>query len=294
MSFDALDYSWSRPDHATMKSSGVRVVARYLWNGGKGLTLTEWRSLEAHGIAVVANYEGYAGAAFSGAGQGRVDGLRAVQLARDIGWPKGRAIYASCDRQITNVTELQAVVNYYRAYGAVLAQAGYVAGAYGQFLLISTLAVTGVAEWGWQTLAWSGGQLSVHACLYQYAIDKDFHGSSVDYNRVISAPNLLAAWPAGLNPEPPVKTAPKPAAPVTTAPPLEDDDMYTIWQVSAHDKGFAGRQYAVRPGYAPFWMTPTIKARFLRFGWFTNPTSPKLCEYIEIQGLAAAVKKVSA
>lgn len=185
---DAFDYSWARPSPKQMADAGIKVVARYLFGPGKGIDRAEFEALLNAGIGVVLNYEGASGNHLKGAAQGRIDGAAARGYALELG-PRalGQPIYFSCDQQVSDA-QLPTVMDYLHAADSAANESR----CYGQFSVCERF-----GRPAWQTVAWSDGQISKHAVLYQYAIEQDFHGSDVDYNRILNIDELGACWPEG-------------------------------------------------------------------------------------------------
>lgn len=185
---DAFDYSWSRPDPQQMAAAGIKVVMRYLYGPGKGIDRAELDGLLDAGIGVGLNYEAQRGNHLKGAAQGRIDGAAARGYAATLG-PRAAAkpIYFSCDEQVS-AAQLPTVMAYLQAADS----AAHPSRAYGQFSVCERF-----GRPAWQTIAWSGGLVSKHAVLYQYAINQDFHGSDVDYNTILNLDELGACWPEG-------------------------------------------------------------------------------------------------
>lgn len=185
-----LDYSWARPEPIQIRAAGIPVVARYLHESGKGLTLPEVNELHAAGIGILLNYEADAGDHLRGPAQGVINGANARRLAADLGAPK-LPIYYSCDREVSP-DAMPTVMGYLQAADSTVHESRCYAQA------------TVCDNWGrpaWQTIAWSNGALSPHAVFYQWAINQDFHGSAVDYNQTINAAAIGAWWAPGTAPE---------------------------------------------------------------------------------------------
>lgn len=221
---NAFDYSWARPDPPAMRKSGILATARYLWNGGKGLTKSELQALHSEGIHVPVNFEADAGDHLLGAPKGAENGKIARDLAHAGGVPTGTPIYYSCDRQ-TFPGQMSAAMDYLHAAD----DPSYPSRAYGQFDVIEAF-----ARPGWQTIAWSNLQLSKHAVLYQWAIDQTFQGSAVDYNQILDLANLGAWYAPGYQPPTP---APKPGK--------SEDSM----QYKAFEDTSTGAYYLAFPGH---------------------------------------------
>src|SRR5579875_3382135 len=110
MTLTALDYSYARPDPKLMAREGIEVVARYLYDNGKGLTSAERKALHRQGIGIVLNYEANSGDALLGADAGRAAGLAARTIARNLGAPKGTAIYYSVDTEVLSDAQMRSVL----------------------------------------------------------------------------------------------------------------------------------------------------------------------------------------
>lgn len=187
---DAFDYSWARPSPQAMADAGIKVVARYLFrdgDGGKGIDPAELHALHAAGIGVVFGYEGNSGNHLLGASQGASDGEAARAAAADLGVPVGTPIYYACDRDVL-ASQMTTVMEYLHATDS----GPYPSRCYAEYDVCNRF-----GRPAWQTIAWSGGLVSPHAVLYQYAIEQDFHGSAVDYNHIIDGTKLGAWWPKG-------------------------------------------------------------------------------------------------
>lgn len=187
---NALDYSWSRPDPAAMARAGIKAVCRYLTGAGKAIDRAELAALHAAGIAVVLNYEADAGDARGGAAAGATARRAAVVAAKALGAPAGTPIYYSIDFDVTG--DMPTVLAYLKACD----DPDYPARCYGEASVLDAY-----GRPGWQTLAWSGGALSGHAVLYQYAINQKFGTADVDHNRILDAAQLGAWWPSGHTPQ---------------------------------------------------------------------------------------------
>lgn len=151
----AVDYSFSRPSPATIKAHGYTAVGRYL--GGtpdKQLTKAEAATLHAAGLGIWLVFESTADRAKAGRAAGVADAKTARSKAAALGYPAACPIFFAVDFDAAAST----VSAYFDGVKSVL---GDRAGVYGG------INVVGLADWAWQTTAWSGGRLSPHAHLYQ-------------------------------------------------------------------------------------------------------------------------------
>lgn len=134
-------------------------------------------------------------------------------------------------------------------------------------------------KWAWWGPGWFW---STHG-LNGYADRSDIYGATLVVNGGLNGlADRTARWQACLR---------LGAAILPTLPPapVVEDDMYTLYQIAAGPD--VGRQYAVAPGQVPFWLGPSDKRAFLRFGWFRNPDAPAPILAAELDWLTAAVKK---
>lgn len=162
----AYDYSAGTPGAAHIKASGALGAIRYIGMPGnrKNTTREELLDFQANriGMALVhqLNTLDWLG--------GRSAGARFGQLARDhanaIGFPADRPIYMAIDRDI-RAFEIPIVLDYMRGAGEALGGPS-LTGTYGEADVIDAVRNAGLAQWHWQTAAWSGGRRT-DAHLYQ-------------------------------------------------------------------------------------------------------------------------------
>lgn len=237
---DAFDYSWSRPDPPTMAAAGIKAVGRYLWDGGKGVTVAEIKALWAAGIGVWLGYEANSGNHLLGAAQGTRDGVDARRLLAELSEiiPAGAPIYFACDQQVSD-SMLQVVLAYLNAAKAQSPGAS----CYAQASVVDA--------WGpaWQTLAWSGGRVSANAVIYQWQIDQGFHGSSVDYNQIMNPAGAGIFWPPGHTPEGGGTVITPPVTPSLPTPIEDDMPSYFVPGKIANGQP-SGHNWIVAPGLA--------------------------------------------
>lgn len=196
---NAADYSFDRPRIAKLVAAGIKLVARYLSNtAAKNLTAREAAALHKAGIGVLLNWESSSGRPLGGAPNGRQDGKAAAALAERIGAPHGLTIYFSCDVD-TDSQHWPLIAAYYAAAGEAL-HGRYQVGVYGEADLIDYLHRQGVVTSEWQTYAWSNGELSANADLFQYLNGQELGGGAVDFDRIIHPDKLGAWWPEHTHP----------------------------------------------------------------------------------------------
>lgn len=228
---NAVD-SYAAPDPALLAQNGIQLASRYLSHTpAKDLTAAEAAALHAAGVGVLLNWESDSGRAILGAAAGAQDGADAAAMAESLGAPHGLTIFLSCDTDV-GTAQLPAVLAYYQAAGQAMA-GRYGCGAYGEAMVVNFLTANGAICSGWQTLAWSEGDLSPAADMYQFAIDQTLAGMSVDFNQLINPGHLGAWWPAGHDLEGSGNS-------LTAPPPSEEDDLNNDQLQAGLDQYFAG------------------------------------------------------
>jgi len=174
-----FDYAWARFSNKVLKDNGVQFVCRYLSydTTGKNLTKSEYNNLLSIGIAVVLNWEYQTDAALNGRAQGVKDAKAAEAQRKAIGAPAA-PIYFSCDWDAS--PGQQAAINAYLDGCASVVGRDRV-GVYGSYYVVKRSMEAGKAKWGWQTYAWSGGQIYSKAHIYQY--QNGVMGGQADRNK---------------------------------------------------------------------------------------------------------------
>lgn len=178
-----LDYAWGwYPAFAqVLVSNQAAFVCRYLSEPGtKGINRAELAALEAAGIMVCPNWEVSGNDFTGGYNAGFSDGQAAAAALRALGAPAGTYCWYSIDAQTSDTTDTG---NYLR--GAKDGSAEYVAQLYGPYNVVEAAAAAGLGSSHWQTYAWSGGQLSSHAALYQYQNGVTIGGVSTDRDKAL-------------------------------------------------------------------------------------------------------------
>lgn len=200
-----VDYAWGRPGGAALKAAGVTKAMRYLsLDTTKNLTRSEALDLAAHGVAVGVVWETTARRALDGYAAGAGDAALALAQAHACGMPTGKPIYAAVDFDTT--PQDQALVDeYFKGWNTVIPPAQ--TGVYGGYWTVSRTMQAGLAHFGWQTTAWSGGQWWTGALLQQRGGNVGINGVDCDNNTALGD---VGTWfPVGSTPTPP----PPPPAP---------------------------------------------------------------------------------
>jgi len=161
---------------------GYRFAARYLVPLGyawKRLTQAEAEAITDAGMQVISVYETSANRPAGGAAAGQADGAAAFREAQTVGQPPGTAIYFAVDydARAQDYDEIEAYL-----HAAATQIPGYEAGVYGSYAVIEEMAKRGACRHFWQTYAWSRGQKSSRANLYQYRNNVKVAGVTVDLN----------------------------------------------------------------------------------------------------------------
>lgn len=205
-----VDYSWARPNLATLKRQGVVGVGRYLTTVlGKVLTLGEAEQIRSAGLDIFLIWEEAANNTLGGATQGVADGHTANALASTLGAPLDVPIYYAVDFD-ASTAQYGVIASYLEAAKTT----GRPVGVYGSIGVVNHMLSIGAAEYGYQTLAWSNGQVSSQAHIYQSAL-----GVSVDNDMTLKA--YYGQW----------GVVPPPSTPVATS-------KYPIVDGIAHNGGY--------------------------------------------------------
>lgn len=163
----------------------------------KNLTAAEVQEHHAAGLGTGIVWETTTGRATQGYQAGIDDASLAEGQRKSLGLPADQPIYFAVDED----TSWASVEAYFNGASQVIGKARV--GAYGGYNVIEGAHSAGY-RFLWQTLAWSGGRRSAHACLYQDG--GTALGGDADINQV-----LASDW--GQYPRPVAPPPPKP--PVT-------------------------------------------------------------------------------
>lgn len=188
-----VDYAWWRPADSFFTANGIQFVSRYLsWlPNGKVLQLPEYQHLTALGLKVCLNWEFDAQDQKRGYSGGVADASEAYRQVRAMGIPEPFAVYFSADWDASLADFNNYIKPYLQGAASVLGGPRYV-GVYGSYYTVKRAMEAGVAHYGWQTFAWSGGQWYAPAQVrqtniftnydlnYSYADDFGFIGSITD------------------------------------------------------------------------------------------------------------------
>lgn len=159
----AVDYSFSRPNPADLAAAGFRGALRYLCPlpNAKAVTGDEIASLHANGIAIGFVWESGASRAGQGESAGHFDAWTANDQADQLGIPATVPLYFAVDYDAVPA----AVAPYFKGAREVSKRP---VGVYGSYRIVEAELDAG-CSYGWQTAAWSHGQRSPRAHLFQRA-----------------------------------------------------------------------------------------------------------------------------
>jgi hypothetical protein len=185
-----LDYSAGLLPGAAVTAAGYGFVARYLENGLPGrsnLTASEATNLRASGVGVVLIWETTATRALAGHGAGTADAVTAAAAATAVGldgWP----IYFTVDFDLPDYApvssdpraKLGPVAEYFDGIHGVLPASRV--GGYGGYWAVKRLLDAGLVTYGWQSTAWSGGNVDPRINLFQRLGEVTVGGVACDVN----------------------------------------------------------------------------------------------------------------
>lgn len=250
-----IDFSTWRPSVHTLQSASVTAVGRYIgWDGepgfqdiGKNLTKTEAHTYLNAGIDIFLSFEYAADAALSGFEQGLKDCALANRQLRDLGAPQGMTVYYALDFDIKDYApassdpkaKLGPAALYFEGIHA--GKPNHTVGVYGGYWAVSRAMDAGLAQMGWQTIAWSGGQWYEKAALRQLA--SQFMGQADVNLHGLRDPDDFGQWPR------PVKQHTGPAKVMAdghtslrrAAQSFGTGVPATLWETAQHEPGGFGR-----------------------------------------------------
>ncbi|RJQ77399.1 DUF1906 domain-containing protein [Pseudonocardiaceae bacterium YIM PH 21723] len=185
-----LDYSAGRIAGAAIRDAGYSYVMRYLWFPGQGhayLTADEAQDLLGAGVAIGPIFESTADRAAQGWDAGVADANTAAGQLNTVGAPGDQVVYFAVDFDASEGQQ-GAINDYFRGAASVLG-AGRVA-AYGGYWPISRLFDAGLIAYGWQTAAWSGGNVDNRISLFQRIGTSNVAGIDCDINELYKPAGL--------------------------------------------------------------------------------------------------------
>lgn len=196
-------YGWQSP--AAIRAQGAGGTMRYAsHDSAKCISPAEAQQLRAAGLLVGLVFEDGATNALGGRAQGEADGTFAQQVADRIGYPSNAIVFAAVDFP-ASPAQMPAIEAYFQGFAAACHRP---TGPYGSVSVINDIMAKGLGVSGWQTAAWSGGQVSRYASLYQDAFGNTFDGNTLE--------RWTPLW--GMAPIPAPVLPPAPKGPMLNAP----------------------------------------------------------------------------
>jgi len=197
-----IDYAFNpHPSIPSMKGAGVKFACRYISTNpandtnGKNLIPSECKALLAAGLDVVVVVEEGASMMLGGHNAGVAAARHADAVVKALGMP-GIPVYFAADFDATPAQQvpINACLD-----GAASVIGHNRTGLYGGFYVVKRAFDAGKCRYGWQTIAWSGGQWDHRAHIRQ-GLSFSLGGASVDHDQAMFAD--FGQWPR-----------PKPAVP---------------------------------------------------------------------------------
>jgi hypothetical protein len=174
-----VDYSFARPGGAAIRGAGFNFACRYFASSvAKRISAAEVADLFANGLGIPMVFEDYANPlqnhpGLSAYNAGVADAQLAVAQAGSVNFPTSLPIYFAVDFDVPDYApqssdaraKLGPFGDYFAGVNSVLGLSR--SGGYGGYYLIKRLFDAGLISYGWQTLAWSGGQIDSRIHIYQ-------------------------------------------------------------------------------------------------------------------------------
>jgi murein DD-endopeptidase MepM/ murein hydrolase activator NlpD len=170
-----IDYSVARPTVEMIKSLGCVGAVRYLSDRNlsdgvtnpKDITASEAKTLLDGGLSLALVWETTASRAGAGFDAGVADAKAAEAQADALGYPATAVIFYAVDYDAT----VSVVMPYFDGITTVAKRP---IGVYGGYDIIHGLVHGGGFPYGWQTRAWSEGEVCSKAHLYQRAFEANW------------------------------------------------------------------------------------------------------------------------
>lgn len=183
---EGIDFSWARPGAAAIKRAGKAFVLRYLndVSGGKGISVTEFNEYQKAGIAVAFIWEGSGSEARGGPAAGTRAAKSAAALLKAQKFPANSVVYYAIDYNAHGAAEMAQLTGFFKGINSV--RGITTTGVYGGLVAIQFAQANKLADWFWQTYAWSAGRVAARINLYQYLNGQTINGGAVDLVRSLT------------------------------------------------------------------------------------------------------------
>lgn len=180
------DYANAETSLRAVTDHGGKFVCRYASTPGnpKNLTAPEVQRIHAAALGIVSVFEDEASRALRGHSVGHDDALVAREQHEPLGLPANRPIHFTVDFDM-QVDQEAAVADYF--HGIRDASGHTPVGVYGGLRAATFLHDEGLADYVWQTYAWSHGQWAPVTHLRQVANGVNWGGFTVDVNEAHAA-----------------------------------------------------------------------------------------------------------
>lgn len=175
MATRGVDFSYDKPGATALKAAGFSFVVGYVSpSSGKNLTKAQIHNYHSAHLNVGIVYEDHGTEPLH---PGLAPGI--VRLGNSqmdaLGAPLTTTMYCAMDRQVAG----SATAAFFREAARLSKRP---IGVYGSFAVVKYLMSNRILKYGWQTYAWSGGNLYGAAQVYQYSNNHHVAGGTVDYN----------------------------------------------------------------------------------------------------------------
>lgn len=179
------------------------VCRYYDASGGsstKCLKASEVADLHTAGLGIVACFEtcggscvcSPCGAGYFTAAQGTFDGQQAHARAVAVGQPNNSPIFFAVDYDASDADLSGAITNYVNAFYNEVFFGGFAVGVYGSYRVVEHAWYNWPGVYArWQTYAWSAGQVSAFANIYQYENGVALCGITVDKDSISAQSDFL-------------------------------------------------------------------------------------------------------
>lgn len=184
MTIQGVDFSDPKLPTSLLTEHSIAFACRYISVPGdaKNLTPTEAADRAKAGIKIVTCFETRATRALDGY-QAGVDDAKAADIqSRALGQPQTYPVYYAVDFSVLP-NRMDDVVRYFQGLRA--GSQHFRVGVYGSFDVVERLYDAVVADYFWQTYAWSSSRWSAHADIRQYKNGVDWEGHQVDLDEAM-------------------------------------------------------------------------------------------------------------
>jgi hypothetical protein len=181
------DYSAGIPGAFSLRAAGLSGAVRYIGFPDRLKCTNSWElaSFKAAGIGMALVFEDKAGDWKTGEKGGEIFGLKARNHARAVGVPDSRPIYMAVDQDVVRPMDFEIMTRYLKGANKALGGPSGT-GVYGEADVIDWARDAGVAEWFWQSTAWSRGRRT-EAHLFQLRETVVVNTIDCDLNEVLQA-----------------------------------------------------------------------------------------------------------